>query len=147
MDFKTLNLLYRCSREFGHEKIRMRDLSETECMICTYVYENGDCSQDDVSVGLKIDKTTVGKALDSLERKNCILRRKSETDKRKNILRLTEHGVERISDLMNIHNEWLEQIMGCLEPEEQIKFENYCSRLLIAAEQLTKNHGGNTLAQ
>ena len=138
MDFQTLNLLFRCNKEFSHDKIRRQELSDTECMICSYIYSHENCSQDDVSVALKTDKTTVGKALMSLEKKNCVVRAQDATDKRVKRLSLTDTGREKIAALANLHNNWLEKILTCLSPEEQEQFENYCERLLAAAEQLTK---------
>ena len=107
-------------------------------MICSYIYSHENCSQDDVSVALKTDKTTVGKALMSLERKNCVVRVQDAADKRVKRLSLTDTGREKIAALANLHNNWLEKILTCLSPEEQEQFENYCERLLAAAEQLTK---------
>ena len=138
MDFQTLNLLFRCSKEFSHEKIRRQELSDTECMICSYIYSRENCSQDDVSVALKTDKTTVGKALMSLEKKNCVMRVQDAADKRVKRLSLTDTGREKIAALADLHNNWLEKILTCLSREEQEQFENYCERLLVAAEQLTK---------
>ncbi len=142
MDYQTLNLLFRCNKEFSHAKIRMQDLSDTECMICSYIYSHGNCSQDDVSVALKTDKTTVGKALASLEGKACVIRTQDEADRRIKRLSLTPTGQEKVSELVDIHNNWLRDIMTCLSAEEQKQFENYCERLLAAAEKLTDN-GGN----
>ena len=138
MDYQTLNLLFRCNKEFSHEKIRRQELSDTECMICSYIYSHENCSQDDVSVALKTDKTTVGKALMSLEKKNCVLRLQDAADKRVKRLSLTDTGREKIAALANLHNNWLKQILTCLSQEEQEQFEHYCERLLAAAEQLTK---------
>ena len=138
MDFQTLNLLFRCNKEFSHEKIRRQELSDTECMICSYIYSHENCSQDDGSVALKTDKTTVGKALMSLEKKNCVVRVQDAADKRVKRLSLTDVGREKIAALANLHNGWLEKILTCLSQEEQAQFENYCERLLAAAEQLTK---------
>lgn len=70
MDYQKLNLLFRFNKDFSHEKIRMQDLSDTECMICSFISSHKNCSQDDVATALKTDKTTVGKALASLEKKN-----------------------------------------------------------------------------
>ncbi len=139
MDYQTLNLLFRCSKEFSHEKIRMQELSDTECMICSYICSHENCSQDDVSVALKTDKTTVGKALASLENKSCVVRKQDEADKRVKRLALTETGRGKVVKLYDIHNNWLHDIMTCLSPEEQKQFENYCERLLAAAEKLTDN--------
>ena len=136
MDYQTLNLLFRCSKEFSHEKIRLQELSDTECMICSYIYSHENCSQDDVSVALKTDKTTVGKALASLEKKNCVLRNQDTEDKRFKRLSLTADGHKKVSEIVDIHNNWLNEIMKCLTEEEQKNFENYCKRLLNAAENL-----------
>ncbi len=142
MDYQKLNLLFRCNKEFSHEKIRKQNLSDTECMICSYIYSHENCSQYDVSVALKADKTTVGKALISLENKECVVRTQDETDKRIKRLSLTGIGREKVAELIDIHNNWLHDIMFCLSLKEQKQFENYCERLLAAAEKLTGN-GGN----
>ena len=143
MDYQTLNLLFRCKKEFSHGKIRIQELSDTECMICSYIYSHKNCSQDDVSVALKTDKTTVGKALASLEKKNCVVRTQDTVDKRIKRLALTDAGCKKVAELVDLHNNWLAKIMTCLSEEEQKHFENYCERLLAAAEKLTQNNGGN----
>ena len=142
MDYQKLNLLFRCNKEFSHEKIRKQELSDTEYMICSYIYSHEKCSQDDVATAMKTDKTTIGKALASLEKKNCVAPSQDEKDKRVKRLSLTEIGHDKISELLDIHNHWLHSIITCLSGEEQKQFENYCDRLLAAAEKLTRN-GGN----
>ena len=138
MDYQTLNLLFRCNKEFSHGKIRMQELSDTECMICSYIYSHENCSQDDVSVALKTDKTTVGKALASLEKKNCVVRNQDTEDKRFKRLSLTADGHKKVAELVDIHNNWLNEIMKCLTEDEKKNFENYCDRLLNAAEKLSQ---------
>jgi len=141
MDYQILNLLFRCNKEFSHEKIRRQEVSDTECMICSYIYSHENCSQDDVSTALKTDKTTIGKALLSLESKACIVRTQDAADKRIKRLSLTDAGRKKVAELVDIHNNWLREIMTCLSPEEQKQFENICERLLAAAEKLTNNGG------
>ncbi len=143
MDYQILNLLFRSSKEFSHDKIRRQELSDTECMICSYIYSHESCSQDDVSVALKADKTTVGKALASLESKACVMRIHDEADRRIKRLSLTDLGREKVAELIDIHNNWLRDIMTCLSVEEQKQFENYCRRLLAAAEKLKINGENN----
>ena len=138
MDYQKLNLLFRCNKEFSHEKIKLQELSDTECMICSYIYSHENCSQDDVSVALKTDKTTVGKALASLEKKNCVVRSQDTADKRFKRLSLTADGHKKVAELVDIHNNWLNEIMKCLTEEEKKNFENYCDRLLNAAEKLSQ---------
>ena len=49
----------------------------------------------------------------------------------------------KVTELVDIHNNWLAEGMSCLNEEEQKNFENYCERLLAAAEKLTNNGGNN----
>ena len=142
MDYQTLNLLFRCSKEFSHTKIRLQELSDTECMICSYIYSHEGSSQDDVSVALKTDKTTVGKALTTLEKKHCVIRTPDEADRRIKRLTLTEAGRKKVAELADLHDNWLRAVMDCLSETEQKQFENYCGRLLAAAEKLTPSNGG-----
>ena len=144
MDYQTLNLLFRCNKEFSHNKIRMQELSDTECMICSYIYAHEYCSQDDASAALKIDKTTIGKALTSLESKGCVTRTRDEADKRIKRLSLTDKGCKKVSQLLDIHNNWLHEIMNCLSENEQKQFENYCERLLASAEKLSQKDTSRT---
>ena len=141
MEYRTLDLLFRCSREFSHKTIRLKSLSDTECRLCSYVYSHAGCSQDDAALALKADKTTVGKALAALERKQCILRTRDAADRRIKRLALTDIGKEKVADLADVHDRWLARVMHCLSPAEQAQFEAYCERLLAAAENLTKNGG------
>ena len=141
MDYQILNLLFRCNKEFSHERIRRHELSDTECMICSYIYSHENSSQDDVSAALKTDKTTVGKALASLEKKACVVRTPDEADKRIKRLSLSDAGREKVAELIDIHNNWLREIITCLSEEEQKQFENYSERLLAAAEKLTQQNG------
>lgn len=140
MDLQILNLLFRYSREFSHEKFHMEDLSETEWMICSYISSHPLCSQDDVASALRIDKTTVAKALVTLENKDCIGRRRDAKDRRVKRLTITERGYFKIGKLMNLHSDWLSEVMSCLTPEEQAQFETYCNRLLESAERVSENH-------
>ena len=138
MDYHTLNMLFRYSKEFSHDRIKSRDLCDTECMICSFIYSHEQCSQDDVAVALKADKTTIAKAIANLEKKNIIRREKDPLDKRINRLSLCEEGRVKIADLLNLHNEWLEQVMTCLSQEEKTQFCNMCERLLVAAQDLSQ---------
>lgn len=145
MDFQTLNLLFRCSKEYSHERIHPKELSDTECMICSYVYAHPACTQEEAASALRTDKTTVAKAIAALEEKNCLKRDRDAADKRKNRLTLTDAGTEKIAPLAHVHDEWLAEVMQCLSPEEQLRFESYCRRLLIAAEAIAekRKNGGS----
>lgn len=136
MDFQVLNLLLKCGTDFGHKRIRNCGLSDTECRICSYVYAHPGCSQDDAVQGLRMDKTTLAKALNTLADKGFIERSQDREDRRKNVLKVTASGAERIAEILDLHDRWLSRVLETLNPEERSQFEAYCARLLEAAEKL-----------
>ena len=141
MDFQTLQLLFRCRCEFSHDTLRLRELSDTEYMICSYVRSHADCSQDEAATALKTDKTTVAKALHTLEEKGCIERIQDPADKRRKRLNLTASGLERTETLLALHERWFSEVFSCLTAEERICFESCCERLLAKAETLAAKEG------
>ncbi len=136
MDFQMLNSLMRMTKGFAHEQIRKRGLNDTECMICSYVYEHENCSQEDVSKALCIDKTTVTKSMQLLEHMGILLRSPDEEDKRRHVLSLTADGKEKCSKVLHVYDEWVGKVMEELNGEEQKQFESYCRRLISAAQKL-----------
>ena len=138
MNYQTLNLLIRSSKQFSHRKLREQELSETECMLCSYIFSHTGCSQEETVQALKTEKSTVTKALDALERKQFVLRTKDTADKRINRLSLTEKGKEKVSTLVDLHDQWLREIFTCLSEKEQRQFGEFCERLLAAAGELAE---------
>lgn len=136
MDFQVLNSLIRMMKGFAHSQIRANGINDTECMICSYVYAHENCSQDDVSKGLCMDKTTIAKAVRELEKEEILFRTPDKTDRRRNILNLTAAGKEKCSRILNIHDEWVGRVMEELNDEEQKQFESYCRRLIEAAKKI-----------
>lgn len=136
MDFQVLNALMKMMKGFAHSQIRAGGLNDTECMICSYVYSHENCSQDDVVKALCMDKTTVTKSMQALEKKGVILRVSDKTDKRRKVLSLTEEGKDKCSGILHIHDEWVGKVMEELSAEEQEQFESYCRRLVNAAKKI-----------
>lgn len=136
MDFQVLNSLMKMTKSFAHRQIRASGLNDTECMICSYVYAHENCSQDDVSKALCMDKTTVAKALQVLENMGILLRIADKADKRRNVLSLTTDGKKKCSKILHIHDEWIGKVMEELNEDEKKQFESYCRRLINAAQRL-----------
>lgn len=85
------------------------NLIQVLCMLRVYNEEN--LNQKDLSDSLYITKGAITKAIKKLESNGIIIREQSSTDKRHNILRLSEKGKNLIPILEEINNEW-EKKMG-----------------------------------
>ena len=138
MNFRTLNILGKYAKEYGHSKIRGLGVSDTEHTICTFLYFHSDVSQDTIANTLRVDKTTVAKALVMLEDKKYISRMQNPDNRRKNILAITETGKAAIADVITVYDDWLASVMSCLSPYEQEQFKEYCTRLLDAAKKISE---------
>ncbi len=138
MDFNSISLLSQFAKEYGHARIREAGVTDTEHKICTFLYFHSGSYQDLIANALMLDKTTVAKALVSLETRGLILRSQNPANRRKNILTITDEGKAAIADIVHIYDEWLMRISACLSPEEQQRFDEYCSRLLAAAKKISE---------
>lgn len=136
MNFYQLNMLYRAARNYGHARIRNAGVTDTEHQICTFLHFHEEISQDDVAGGLQLDKTTVARALASLESKGMIQRVPNPQNRRKNILSLTDAGRSGIADVIHVYDEWMERVCGCLSAQEQEAFDQMVQRMRVCAENI-----------
>lgn len=138
MDFSTISLLTKYAKEYGHAQIREAGVSNTEHKICTFLYFHSSVYQDMVANTLMLDKTTVAKALVSLEERGFIIRIQNPDNRRKNILNITDAGKETIADIIGIYDEWLEKVESCLSDIEKEQLHDYCMRLLEKAKEINE---------
>ena len=139
MDFITISLLLKYAKGYGHTKIREAGVSDTEHKICTFLYFHSDAYQNMIANSLMLDKTTVAKAILSLEERGLIKRIQNPDNRRKNILNITDAGKQTITDVVGVYDEWLGNIESCLSNEEKEQFHDYCVRLLEKAKEFVKN--------
>lgn len=140
MNFDSISLLSKYAREYGHARVREAGVTDTEHKICTFLFFHSDVCQDLIANTLMLDKTTVAKALVSLESRGLIVRVQNPENRRKNILSITQAGKAAIADVVGIYDEWLSKISACLSREEQRSFDQYCSRLLAEAKKISEEN-------
>ena len=139
MNFNCIGLLSKYAKEYGHARIREAGVTDTEHKICTFLSFHNDAYQDMIASSLMLDKTTVAKALVSLEARGLILRVQNPENRRKNVLSITQAGKATIADIVDIYDEWFSRISACLSSEEQEQFNEYCCRLLETAKKISKD--------
>lgn len=138
MDFNKFNLLFRYGRDYGRESVKGIGVNDTEYNICVFLNFYGEASQDMIAKSYAFDKTTVAKALVSLEHRNLITRKVNPKNRRQNIIAITNEGRELIKDAIHIYDDWTNEIAKKLTEEEQRNFEKYLDKLLAGAEELKK---------
>jgi DNA-binding MarR family transcriptional regulator len=123
-------MLIKLGRQFAHAKIRGLGLSDTEYDICAFLYFHDQVSQDTISSSLILDKTTVAKALRVMESKGLIDRRQNESNRRKNIIRLSEAGRISVAHSIDVYDQWLNIVCSSLTDNERQQFIMYIKRIV-----------------
>lgn len=139
MDTISLNFFLKTSLDYNHEQVKSFGLSNSECAICSYVNRNEGCSQDDVVKGLRMDKTTLAKAVQSLEKKGLLSRKTDKNDRRKKLLHTTKKCRTLCEKLVEVHSKWINEVMSVLTPEEHELFDSFCIRLSEKAKDLLQS--------
>lgn len=140
MKFAQLNMLIRLGREFGHEQIRDAGFSDTEHAICTFLCFHEQVSQDCIANALMLDKTTVAKALNGMERKGLITRAQNEQNRRENIIRITASGRASVGASIDVYDSWFDDISSCLTLEESQQMDSFLKRMVDCALQRRKQN-------
>ena len=133
MQFSKLSMLIKLGREFGHEQIRDAGFSDTEHAICAFLCFHDQVSQDMIANALMLDKTTVAKALNSMESKGLVAREQDGQNRRRNRIRITDTGKTSVSNSMHIYDTWFSEVCSSLSEAEQQQFDDSISKLIDAA--------------
>ncbi len=136
MDFNKFTLLFRCGREYGRFMTKDLGVNDTEYTICAFLYFYPNAPQDLISKSYMLDKTTVAKAIQTLDNKGLITREVNPANRRQNLLNLTEQGKDVIKDAVNVYDEWVEKVSESLTKEEQKQFDTLLSKMLDSAMAL-----------
>ena len=130
MDYNKINILMKLGREYGHQKIRDVGVTDTEHSICTFLFFHDAVSQDTIASALMLDKTTVAKALLRMVEKGLVVRNQNPSNRRKNIISITNAGKQTIGESVEIYDEWLNIICSCFSKEEQLQFNFLLDKLI-----------------
>ena len=105
-----LFIFHKNHKTYLNNALAQYDLNLIQVLCMLRVYNEENLNQKDLSDSLYITKGAITKAIKKLESNGIIIREPS-TDKRHNILRLSEKGKNLIPILEEINNEW-EKKMG-----------------------------------
>lgn len=77
------------------EDMRLDNISQW--MVLAYLIENDskDITQKDIEFAIRRSKATVSGILDTLEKRNLIVRETSKNDKRKNVIKIRDEVIEK----------------------------------------------------
>lgn len=105
-----LFIFHKNHKTYFNNALAEYDLNLIQVLCILRIYNEENLNQKDLSDSLYITKGAITKAIKKLESNGIIIREQSMTDKRHNILRLSEKGKELIPVLEEINSEWEEKM-------------------------------------
>jgi DNA-binding MarR family transcriptional regulator len=139
MDARKFTQLLKLGREYGHAKIRDAGFSDSEHAICAFLSFHDGVSQDAIAAALMLDKTTVAKALRSLEEKGRVHRTPNERNRRQNVIRITEAGRQGVAGSRRLYETWWDAVGACLSEEESSRLDAALDRMIERALALRED--------
>lgn len=104
---RFVGVLNRQSQAYISNAFKKIDISYSECIFLSNLYDNEGVNQEELSSILFIDKTITAKTIKSLEEKGFLIREKCETDKRSKRLYLTNKGRGCKEEILSLLEKWI----------------------------------------
>lgn len=113
--------LSRCLADFG--------ITATEQIMLMYLYTHDNPNQEEIAKFFMLDKGSVAKTLQKLEKKAMIKRTVNEHDQREKVITLTEKAYSVRNVSMNLLKLWNEAIYQDISPEDIAAFERISGKI------------------
>lgn len=107
-------------------------VTATEAAVVRLIGRSRELSQRQLADRVGAPPSRVVALLDSLEERGLVLRRRSEADRRRHVLSLTDEGRELLARLTAVVTEQERVLLAPLDPEEAASFVDTLARLAQA---------------
>lgn len=133
-----LNLTGCKLKQFIAAKLRKRGvpLTPEQFLLIDLLWNQGSMSQQQLADQMQKDKNSVTQLVDAIERKGFVVRQQSATDRRSNVLILTDKGIELRDEAKQRGISILDEMLEGISEEELRSF-------LTTLQKLHDNMGGN----
>lgn len=131
--FSSLELLMRLGLGSGRPKIRRAGFSDTEYEVCSYLYYHPEVVQDRIARDLAMEKSTLARALSSMESRGDVDRTVNPDSRREKLVSLSKAARGRMERCRGIHEEWLADAARRLGAAKMAAFESSLKAILEQA--------------
>ncbi|MGM0214790.1 MarR family winged helix-turn-helix transcriptional regulator [Enterococcus sp. AZ109] len=135
---RLISILYRKNQAYLNEALTTYDLTASEQAVLMYLYKNNQVTQDEIAHYLQLDKASITRTLQSLMKKDYVIKEKDAADKRYNLVSVTEKGAAIKPTIMERLQEWNQFLLEDFDAEQQ---EFIYNSLLDIVEKVEKHEG------
>ena len=126
---RSINVLFRCSQAYRADNLEGTGISPSIYFYLFSICKNPAISQEELSKMLYINKSSVARALHSLETDGFITRKQDENDKRILLVYPTKKAEAILPKIKEISSNWNEFLLESLSKEERDSFEIIIKKL------------------
>ena len=118
------------------KNIKNEDVQAGQLPIILVLENNENISQKNIAETLNYSEGLITRFIKKLEENKYIIRETNTTNKRENIIRLTEKGKKLAQELDYYINKWNNEVLNFLTEKEKIYLQNTINRINANSEEL-----------
>lgn len=117
--FDYVGVMARRRYQIGERRFATLGLNHTEARLLSLLsQQGGKASQDALSNMLSVDRSNAGRALQSLERSDYVVRGDDAADRRTKSVQITKKGREAAAEISRLREEMAQSFFGTLTEEQ-----------------------------
>lgn len=138
-DLRLIRVWMKASKsiyELILQDITRHELSVENFRVLEFLYNKGPHTIQKISKQLSIASGSITHVVNKLEKRGCVKREKSPTDRRSSIVVLTEKGQDLFQNIFPEHVKALSEIVSSLDNEEKVQLTDLLKKLGIGADRM-----------
>ncbi|MGI6176668.1 MAG: MarR family winged helix-turn-helix transcriptional regulator [Christensenellales bacterium] len=136
---KTISLLHRKMNKGLNTRLMQIGLSNAQSGLLELLYYNGKMTQADLCEELKLDKSTVAKALDRMEQNGLVTKTVNPDDSRSFLVSPTQKAIETIPMAQEVLSSWSEDVTSGMTKKEKERFLKLIKQVAERAAMIATN--------
>ena len=131
---KNVNIISRCAHSYRSDALCGTSLSACHYFYIFHICNSPGISQDSLAKALYINKSSVARALVTLEDDGYVIRKQDIEDKRKILVYPTDKAKEILPFVRDVARGWNEFLLSCLDENEKTAVLNIIEKITRKAQ-------------
>lgn len=126
-----ISILRKYFVSYCSEKINELGITYGQLFVLIYINKKNECSPKEITEHLKLDASQLNRTLAKLIEKNLIVQRKSDNDKRINIVNLTDNGRQLVEESHKLFYTWDKKVLSQIDDDIRQELMDLMKKLVF----------------
>ena len=136
---KLVGIISRSHYNYLNNKFRDLNINPTQFSFLIEIKYEKNINQHEISKNCSIDKGAVARALRKLEEQGLVIREIDESNRRQNMLSLTEKGHETLNQAMAIIDDWEKEVYKDITDQERKTAHDILKKIALESFKINQN--------